>query len=138
MMKRVLLVEDDDLDAGLVEEAVRRHAARLRLERAASADAAWDLLRQRTLKGRDGLPVCILLDMVMGEHDGAWLLRKMETLPSLRDIPVLVLSQRGDAVEEARAFGNVVGAAKKPARDAERRRLVSDLLRLAGGMGVPV
>lgn len=137
-MKHVLLVEDDDLDAGLVEEAVRRHAANLRLERACSADAAWDLLRQRALKGRDGLPVCILLDMVMGEYDGGWLLRKMADLPAVRDIPVLVLSQRGEAVEEARAFGNVVGAAEKPARDAERRRLVSDLLRLAGGMGVSV
>lgn len=137
-MKRVLLVEDDDLDAGLVEDAVRRHTSALGLERVSSADAAWELLRERAAGDRQALPVCILLDMVMGEHDGIWFLEKISDLPLVRDIPVLVLSQRGDAVREARAFGNVVGAVEKPARDEDRRRLVGDLLRLAGNMGVAV
>jgi CheY-like chemotaxis protein len=135
-MKRVLLVEDDDLDAELVEEAVMRHASTLRLERAASAEIAWDVLRRRVLTARDRLPVCILLDMVMGEYDGMWLLRQMAAHPALRDLPVLVLSQRGDAVLQARRYANVVGAVEKPAHDADRRRLVGTLLRLAGGMGV--
>lgn len=56
----------------------------------------------------------------MGEHDGIWFLEKISDLPLVRDIPVLVLSQRGDAVREARAFGNVVGAVEKPARDEDR------------------
>lgn len=135
-MKRVLLVEDDNLDAELVEEAVSRHASTLRLERAASAEIAWDILRRRALTAREKLPVCILLDMVMGEYDGLWLLRQMGVHPRLRDVPVLVLSQRGDAVLQARQFGNVVGAVEKPTHDADRRRLVGTLLRLAGGMGV--
>ena len=48
-MKRVLLVEDDDADAGLVDEAVRRYGMALRLERVASAETAWDFLRRRAL-----------------------------------------------------------------------------------------
>jgi CheY-like chemotaxis protein len=136
IMKRVLLVEDDEADAELVENAVRRHAAILQLERAPSADAAWDLLRHRALSGRSKRPVCVLLDMVMGAHDGIWLLERMSGHPALCDIPVLALSQRPDAVRQAREFANVVGAVEKPADETDRRRLVGDLLRLAGAMGV--
>lgn len=135
-MKRVLLVEDDDIDAELVEDAVRRYGSVLQLDRAASADMAWSRLRRQALRGRDRLPVCILLDLMMGGYDGLWLLRQMAAHPGLRDLPVLVLSQRGDAVVQARQYGNVIGAAEKPVYDADRRRLVGDLLRLAGGMGV--
>ena len=135
-MKRVLLVEDDDAYAGLVDEAVRRYGMALRLERVASAETAWDFLRRRALNRRDGLPVCILLDMVTPGQDGVWLLEQMSHRAALRDIPVLVLSQRADAVEQARRFSNVVGATAKPALEADRRRLVETLLRLAGGMAV--
>ncbi|WP_203290866.1 response regulator [Maricaulis parjimensis] len=133
-MGRVLLVEDDAGDAELVAEAVTRHSATLMLEDCRSAEAAWDLLRERA--GGNKLPVCILLDMVMGSYDGAWLLSRMARHSGLRDIPVIVLSQKADAVARARTFGNVVGAMEKPVHEAERRQLVDTVLRLAGGMGV--
>ena len=137
-MKRVLLVEDDASDVELVTAAMERHAATIQLEHAASGDAAWRLLRERALQGGDKLPACILLDMVLGAHDGIWLLARMKPLARVRDIPVIVLSQRADAVTRARDFPNVVGAMEKPADDHERRRLVNAVLRLAGGMGVSV
>lgn len=135
-MRRVLLIEDDAADAELVAEAVTRHADTLRLEHAPSGPAAWALLCERSLQGREKLPACILLDMVLGEHDGVWFLTRMQRLASVRDLPVLVLSQRADAVVRAREFPNVVGAVEKPAMDHERRQLVEAVLRLAGGMGV--
>ena len=135
-MKRVLLVEDDAADVELVTEAMERHAALIRLEHVASGEAAWRLLRDRALQGPGKLPACILLDMVMGAQDGVWLLGRMRQFAGLRDIPVIVLSERADAVARAREFPNVVGAMEKPAEDHERRKLVNAVLRLAGGMGV--
>ncbi len=137
-MRHVLLVEDDAADVELVSEAMERHAAVIRLEHASSGEAAWKLLRERALQGGDRLPACILLDMVMGAHDGVWLLARMKQSARVRDIPVIVLSQRADAVARAREFPNVVGAMEKPAEDHERRKLVSAVLRLACGIGVSV
>lgn len=133
-MKTVLLVEDCEEDIDLVRTAFERYSNAVRLEVARSGEAALDLLRCRQVDAPPKLPVCILLDMCMAQGDGIWLLRGLEDAPGLRDIPVMVVSETGDMLRPARSFGNVVGAAQKPARQHEFRKLVEDLARLAGAM----
>lgn len=49
-------------------------------------------------------PTVILLDLMMPDVDGLALLRYFRANPQLRDIPVIVLSSRGEAVVKADAF----------------------------------
>ncbi|OLF80715.1 hypothetical protein AWH62_14540 [Maricaulis sp. W15] len=133
-MKTVLLVEDCEGDVELVRTAFERYSGAVRLEVARSGEAALDLLRCRQVGDSPKLPVCILLDMCMSHGDGIWLLRGLDDTPGLRDIPVMVMSETGDMLGPARAFGRVVGAVEKPARLHEFRKLVEDLARLAGAM----
>ena len=133
-MKTVLLVEDCEDDIRLVQSAFERYATAVRLETVRSGEAALDLLRCRQVDARPNLPVCILLDMCMANGNGIWLLRGLGDTPGLRDIPVVVMSETGDALGPARAFGSVVGAVEKPARQHEFKKLVDDLARLAGAM----
>lgn len=137
-MKTVLLVEDCEDDIRLVETAFTRYSDAVRLEVARSGEAALGLLRGRLVAPQPELPVCILLDMCMAQGNGIWFLRGMQDTPELRDIPVMVMSETGDMLGPARAFGNVVGAAQKPARQPEFRKLVEDLARLSGAMPQPV
>ncbi|WP_291845540.1 response regulator [Maricaulis sp.] len=133
-MKTVLLVEDCEDDVELVRSAFERYSGEVRLEVARSGEAALDLLRCRQVGDPPKLPVCILLDMCMSPGDGIWLLRGLDDTPGLRNIPVMVMSETGDMLGPARAFGSVVGAVEKPARQQDFRKLVQDLARLAGAM----
>ena len=90
---RILLVEDDDIVAGLIESLLGDRG--LVVTRCADAEAGWAALEAR------GEFETILLDRQLPGMDGLALLRKIKELPRLRDIPV-VLETSEDSTEAIR------------------------------------
>jgi sigma-B regulation protein RsbU (phosphoserine phosphatase) len=93
----VLLIDDQ----AMVGEAVRRMLASeadIDYHYCSDATAALDVAAQVS-------PTVVLLDLVMPELDGLTLLKFMRANPGTRDVPVIVLSSKEEAVTKAEAFG---------------------------------
>jgi sigma-B regulation protein RsbU (phosphoserine phosphatase) len=93
----VLLIDDQ----AMIGEAVRRMLA-------GEADVDFRYCGDPTaaleLAARVS-PTVVLLDLVMPELDGLTLLKFMRANPGTRDVPIIVLSSREEAVTKAEAFG---------------------------------
>ena len=93
---RVLLVDDQ----AIVGETVRRMLA-------PEADITFKYCQDPTCAvptAVDWSPTVILQDLVMPDVDGLDLVRFFRVHPKLRDIPLIVLSSREEAVTKAEAF----------------------------------
>jgi phosphoserine phosphatase RsbU/P len=93
---RVLLVDDQ----AMVGETVRRMLA-------PEADIIFQYCQDPTRAvptAAEWSPTVILQDLVMPEVDGLDLVRFFRAHPKLRDIPLIVLSSREEAVTKAEAF----------------------------------
>ena len=97
---RLLLVEDDEPTRRALAEALNRDGFEVVI--AANGREALERLR------RGPPPSAILLDVMMPEMDG-WDFRHAQlTDPSLREIPVLIVSASGFSIETIRSqFGDV-------------------------------
>jgi sigma-B regulation protein RsbU (phosphoserine phosphatase) len=94
---RVLLVDDQPI----VGEAVRRMLA-------PEADIVFSFVpdpAKAIPAAREFKPTVMLLDLVMPDIDGLTLVRFMRADPSLKDIPLIVLSTKEEATTKAEAFG---------------------------------
>lgn len=91
--KRVLLVEDNRMDMELTREAFTQVAPDVELHIATSGEKALTYLTDGLQKGRsDGLPHLVLLDLKMGDLDGLEVLRRIKQDPTLKTIPVIILT----------------------------------------------
>jgi two-component system response regulator len=114
----VLLVDDDDDDVELVEEALRRSAPDVRLRTLRDGEELMDYLtgggRFAALADRPR-PGLILLDLNMPRLDGREALRAIKSDPSLRGIPIVVLtvSSGGGDIQDSYDLG-VAGYVTKP------------------------
>ena len=119
MPTRVLIVEDDDDIRETLLEVLSDNG--FEPSSAANGAEALTFLRDHT----DSKPHVILLDMMMPVLDG-WGFRSAQLAdPSLRSIPVIVLTAHASIEETAAALG-VTGFLRKPVRldpllDAIRR-----------------
>ena len=93
---RVLIVEDDDQLAELLLEYLGMHG--FELERVASGDAGAEKILETQ-------PDLVILDLMLPGEDGLSIAKRLR---STRDIPILMLSARGDEVD--RIVGLEVGA----------------------------
>lgn len=96
---RILLVEDDDIVAGLIESLLGDRG--LTVMRCADAEAGWAALAVH--KGFE----TILLDRQLPGMDGLALLKKIKELPRLKDIPVVMETSEDSpvAIREGLAAG---------------------------------
>ncbi|HTU98912.1 MAG TPA: response regulator [Luteitalea sp.] len=102
----ILLAEDDDGHAVLVERNLRRAGVTNRIERARDGQEALDYLRSRgNHAGRepDG-PLLMLLDINMPRVDGVEVLRQMKASPSTARIPVVMLTTTDNPHEVERCY----------------------------------
>jgi CheY-like chemotaxis protein len=83
----LLLVEDNDADVVLMQEALRDAELEHRLTVAADGEQALDLLR-----GGDSLPDLVLLDLNMPRKDGREVLAEIKADSALLHVPVIVLT----------------------------------------------
>jgi len=91
---RVLLVEDDDIVAELIQFVLSEHG--LEVTWKPDAEAGWKELES----GGAGFGA-ILLDRQLPGMDGMTLLRKIKEQPNLRDIPVIMETSE-DSIESIR------------------------------------
>jgi sigma-B regulation protein RsbU (phosphoserine phosphatase) len=94
---RVLLIDDQ----AIVGETVRRMLA-------PEPDIVFEFCQDPTKAiptAAQWSPTVILQDLVMPEVDGLALVRFFRVHPTLRDIPLIVLSSKEEAVTKAEAFG---------------------------------
>jgi signal transduction histidine kinase/DNA-binding response OmpR family regulator len=108
-IRSVLVVDDQPNVLQLFARMLSSAGQRYRILRAKSGQRALSLLRQRR-------PDVMLLDLIMPGMDGFQLLQEKERDPSIRDIPVVIISSR----------------------DPEGEPIVSDLLTVsrAGGLSL--
>ncbi|HEX9943462.1 MAG TPA: response regulator [Thermoanaerobaculia bacterium] len=91
----ILLAEDDPDDRMLVEDAVAEGRLVNDLRCVEDGEDLMDYLHQRGRYGGEGAaprPGLILLDLNMPRKDGREALREIKADPSLRQIPVVVLT----------------------------------------------
>ncbi len=98
---RILLVEDDDLDAMNVKRAFRGEAAVESVTVAQDGVEALELLRS----GRLALDrLVMLVDLRMPRMNGLELLRELRQHPRLSRIPVVILTTSADERDRAAAY----------------------------------
>jgi len=104
----ILIAEDDDGHARLVEKNLRRAGLRNPIQRFDNGQAILDFLFQRGDPRRCwNTPYLVLLDIRMPQVDGVEVLRQLKQDDELRKIPVIMLTTTDDPreVERCHAIG---------------------------------
>lgn len=97
---RILLVEDNPGDVGLVREALSHGRVLNELEVLADGEAAIARLRDASLE----LPHLVLLDVNLPGRDGHEVLADIRADPRLRPVPVIMLTTSAAPEDVARAY----------------------------------
>jgi PAS domain S-box-containing protein len=116
----VLLVDDDEVDRMAVIRALRDAAPGISVTETSNADAAMEALRE-------GRFDCVVSDLHMPGHDGAWLLDA--TRREALDVPIVVLTGQGD--EQVAVAMMKRGAADYVNKSSMRASDIADALRHA-------
>ena len=98
---KILLIDDNESEAALVKEAFSALRLNHDLQILHDSDEALALLSKAE---RHRLPALILLDVQMPKRDGFEILAAIRTNPSLRAIPVIMLSSSDNAENVYRAY----------------------------------
>jgi CheY-like chemotaxis protein len=104
----ILIAEDDDGHARLVEKNLRRAGLHNPIQRFSHGQAILDFLFRRTEPPRPAdTPYLLLLDIRMPQVDGVEVLRQVKQDSELRKIPVIMLTTTDDPreVERCHAIG---------------------------------
>lgn len=93
-LKRIVLVEDDPVDAEMTLKALEaHHLANEVLHLRDGAEALAFFYRRDAFSGRpNGNPAVVLLDLKMPKVNGLEVLRQIKSDPSLKQIPVVVMT----------------------------------------------
>jgi two-component system, chemotaxis family, response regulator Rcp1 len=89
---QILLVDDNPVDVSLIQEALAESQARPRISVTQDGEDALHFLQQQGRHRQAPRPDLILLDLNLPKKDGRELLAEMKRDPSLRNIPVIVLT----------------------------------------------
>ena len=103
---RILLVEDDDVDAMAVSRAFAKN--RILNEIVRAKDGAEGLDKLAELSGGHGAPVIVLLDLNLPKINGIQFLERLRTNPAMKGTVVFVLTTSEDDRDKAAAYDNFV------------------------------
>ncbi|HXJ24003.1 MAG TPA: response regulator [Polyangia bacterium] len=95
----ILLVEDNAADVRLTEEALKEGKVRNNLTVARDGEEALEILRRPGQHGGAARPDLILLDLNLPRKDGREVLATLKADPSLKHIPVVVLTTSSAEVD---------------------------------------
>ena len=112
----ILHVEDDAVDAMVMERALKKCAINYVLHQARNGIDALDLMRGTNGKQKiDPLPSIILLDLNMPKMNGIEFLKELRSDPALKSISVFVMTTSNDDRDRTDAYNlNVAGYMIKP------------------------
>jgi CheY-like chemotaxis protein len=137
----VLLVEDDPDHAELVVRALEGDSDKVHLVHLANGDSAIDYLERNGAWGDPDLsprPDLILLDLRLPGMGGGEVLSRIRGVPSLCEIPVVILStSRSPADLAVAAGGGADACAVKPMDGEGFRELVRELVWAWTTVGTP-
>ncbi|GGR41656.1 response regulator [Deinococcus ruber] len=126
---RLLLIDDDPADVLFFREALEDISPEVEFHHVADGQQALNLLLQGVESARKSHPHLILVDINMPVLGGHAFLQQTKAHPTLRSIPVLMLSTSDQADDIQRAYqGQVNGYLVKPSQYSEYRQLVLTLL----------
>lgn len=119
--KKVLLIDDEEFIGQIVKVCIELLSN-------------WEIITANS--GEEGLisvatdrPDVIILDMLMPNMDGFAVLKKLHADPQLADIPVVLLTARGDLTESQKiAQLGVQGAIAKPFHPTKLTSQISQIL----------
>jgi CheY-like chemotaxis protein len=100
----ILLVEDNPSDVLLTQIAMKECKIANRLHVASDGEAALTFLRQQGSVPDRPRPDLVLLDLNLPRMDGRELLAEMKSDPSLRAIPVVVLTTSDAEIDVVRSY----------------------------------
>jgi two-component system, chemotaxis family, response regulator Rcp1 len=100
----VLLVEDDPGDVVIAREALKESKLESRLTVVPDGNAALSYLRREDEYSAAARPDLILLDLNLPGRTGHEVLAEVKADPSLRKIPIVVLTTSGAAEDVARSY----------------------------------
>lgn len=89
-MKKVLLIEDEELIVNLLEKKIKKEGYEVFVAR----NGKEGLEKMQEVK-----PDLVLLDIVMPKMGGFEVMKAMKTNPELEKIPVIIISNSGQPVE---------------------------------------
>jgi CheY-like chemotaxis protein len=104
MVIDILLVEDNAGDARLAREALREGRFRNGFHHVASGEEALAYLRRSGKYAAAARPDLILLDLILPRMSGFEVLAEIKSDPSLRSIPVVVLTTSSDQQDVLRSY----------------------------------
>lgn len=99
----VLLVEDDDVHALLVESSLEAVKMANPVVRARTGDEAVDYLQDSGPNGHSAAPALVLLDLELPGRSGLEVLEILVGLDSVSACPVIMMSASSDSASIARA-----------------------------------
>lgn len=102
--KIIFLIEDNRGDIRLIQEALKSTAARCEVVVARDGMEAMEFLRQEGTFGRASHPDLILLDLNLPKKDGREVLAEIKADPSLKHIPVVVLTTSRNEEDISRSY----------------------------------
>jgi CheY-like chemotaxis protein len=129
-IRKILIAEDNANDAELMLVALQKHRLSNELIFVRDGAQALDYLYCRgEYAGRqDGHPVLVLLDLKMPKVDGIEVLRQVKSDPTLKHIPVVVLTSSREEQDLVRTYSLGVNAyVVKPVAFAEFMDAVTQL-----------
>jgi len=100
----ILLVEDSAADVGLTVEAFRDAKIQNRMSVVEDGVEAMAFLRREGSHARAPRPDLILLDLNLPRKDGRQVLKEIKAEPSLRHIPIVVLTTSKGEEDVLRAY----------------------------------
>jgi CheY-like chemotaxis protein len=92
----ILLADDDEDDRLITQHAFARHHLANNLRFVVDGEDLMDFLHRRGKYGQAPRPGLILLDLNMPKKDGREALKEIKADPSLRKIPVVILTTSGE------------------------------------------
>jgi len=107
---RVLLVEDNPADVQLTLTALRDARSHNQVHVVADGEEALTFLKRQGANINSPRPDLVFLDLSLPKVDGYQVLEAMKADPSLRRIPVVVISGSRSEVDIARAYDDQISA----------------------------
>lgn len=122
MEKTIIICDDEKHMLRLLEFNLKKSGCRV-----IAVSSGQQMLDQ--VGQLEAIPDLIIIDLMMPDMDGFETIRKLREEPSAQDLPVVVLTGRGQSNtrEQAEALG-IAGFLTKPFSPIQLRRTVDELL----------
>ncbi|HVE61715.1 MAG TPA: response regulator [Chitinophagaceae bacterium] len=126
-MRTVLCVDDDADDREMVSDAIRKIDPSVNIVHAEDGKVALDYLSN--VKSNDELPCLVIMDINMPKMDGKEALAHIKKDSRFNELPVVILSTSGNAIDKLYCNNYGVQFITKPYSFSRLRNEIESVLR---------